>query len=267
MSARESPIGDDDLQAFVDGRLPPERKGTVEVYLAANPDAAAAVAADAEIRAALRTRLDSKLKEPIPARLRIANIAAERRRRAGRRFAAVAAAAGWLTIGTGLGWFGNAVLVGTPVTAGATTRDAITAYRTFVVERVHPVEVAADQEAHLVQWLSRRTGTTLAAPNLTDQGFKLMGGRLLPAGREPAAMFMYADAAGARLTLYVKTGSPDAAAGFRFEHQDDVSAFSWADRDVAYVVTARTDRPHLLSVAESVDHQVRTSPRPGAAPL
>jgi hypothetical protein len=37
------------------------------------------------------------------------------------------------------------------------------------------------QEAHLIQWLSKRLGRQLIAPDLTAGGFQLMGGRLLPA--------------------------------------------------------------------------------------
>ena len=34
------PIGEDDLQAALDGRLPPERRALVERYLATHPEAA-----------------------------------------------------------------------------------------------------------------------------------------------------------------------------------------------------------------------------------
>ena len=69
--------------------------------------------------------------------------------------------------------------------------NAIAAHRIYVSERLHPVEVPAEQEAHLVQWLSRRVGKPLTAPNLKPQGYRLIGGRLLPAGGEAAALFMY----------------------------------------------------------------------------
>ena len=35
-----------------------------------------------------------------------------------------------------------------------------------MVEVAHPVEVGAAQEAHLLQWLSKRLGRKLAAPDL-----------------------------------------------------------------------------------------------------
>jgi anti-sigma factor RsiW len=260
VTPRDQPIGDDDLQAFIDGRVTPERRAAIEAYLAAHTAAAEAVAADTRIGAMLRARLAARSEEPIPPRLRVANILAERRSRTRRRLGAVAAALAWLVVGVGGGWFAHSALRGgaalQPNAAAETTRDAIAAYRTFVVEKLHPVEVRADQEAHLVQWLSRRLGKPLAAPDLTAQGYELMGGRLLPTETGPAAMFMYADKAGDRLTLYARADEPAAGTGFRFEREDGVAAFAWVDRDLSYVVTAKTDRPHLLAVAEAIYDQL-----------
>jgi anti-sigma factor RsiW len=261
VNSPERPIGDDDLQAFVDERLAPERRAAVEAYLAAHPLKAASLASDAEIRAMLRARLAAKGEEPIPSRLRVAHILAERRRSAGQRLRSAAAAAALFAIGSGAGWFANSALRAAPGSlvsaSAATTNDAIAAFRTFVVEKTHPVEVRADQEAHLVQWLSRRVGKPLSAPDLTSEGFRLMGGRLLPAGQESAAMFMYDDDAGTRLTLYARAGETAQGTEFRFERQGDVSAFSWIDHDLSYVVAARTDRPRLLAVATAIDRQIR----------
>jgi anti-sigma factor RsiW len=258
VTAQEKPIGDDDLQAYVDGRVPPERRAAIDAYLAAHPAAEAAVSADRDIAATLRSRLAAKSEEPIPPRLRIVNLVAERRARTRRRLGAVAAAVAWLVVGAGGGWLANSYqrgdLTGGP-NAGA-TRDAIAAFRTFVVEKVHPVEVRADQEAHLVQWLSRRVGRPISAPDLSAQGYELMGGRLLPTDGPPAAMFMYANKAGDRLTLYARTEGSATEPGFRFERAQGVAAFVWDDRDLCYVVTANTDRGHLLAVAETIYDQL-----------
>ena len=42
-----------------------------------------------------------------------------------------------------------------------------------------------------MQWLSKRLGRPLVVPDLAAVGFRLMGGRLLPAEDGPAAQFMY----------------------------------------------------------------------------
>ena len=55
----------------------------------------------------------------------------------------------------------------------------------------HPVEVGADDEQHLVNWLSKRLGVKVRAPKLDDAGMSLVGGRLLPGENGPVAQFMY----------------------------------------------------------------------------
>lgn len=262
----ERPIGEDDLQAYVDGFLPPERKAAVDAYLASHDEAAAQVAAYARQREALRQRLSAKADEPIPSRLRIANLMSERRRSPWPGLATAAAAAGLLA-GSVLGAAGHAWFAQRSTPMGTerirpVAQDAIAAYRTYVVETAHPVEVGANQETHLVQWLSRRLGKPLQAPDLTGQGFRLIGGRLLPAESSPAALLMYEDASGKRLTLYARPGSGDEPAAFRFEAQGDVSAFLWIDRDLSYAVTGRVDREKLLSVAEAVYKQAEAQPAP-----
>ena len=96
----ERPVGEDDLQAFVDGRLAPRRLDIVEAYLEANPAVAAQVAQEVEQRAALRARLAFKVREPI-SRLRVANLAG-RRSLSIVRPNALAAAAASLVIGCGV---------------------------------------------------------------------------------------------------------------------------------------------------------------------
>ncbi len=258
----DRPIGEDDLHALVDGRLPTERRAAVEIYLAANPQAAARVLSYQEQRAALRERLAFKVNEPVPSRLRIANISAERRRRLGERMRSFAAALTLLASGGVLGWLAHE-WTGAPSTAPIQAArmpvadEAIAAHRTFVVEVVHPVEVAASQEQHLVQWLSKRLGRPLKIPHLTDQGFRLMGGRLLPASTGPAAQFMYENATGTRLTLYLQAGESGETA-FRFAHEGGVSAFYWIEDGFGYAISAGLEREQLIAIAEAVYRQLES---------
>ena len=255
----ERPIGEDDLQAFVDGRLAPARLEAVRDYLAAHPHVEARVAREMEQREALRARLAFKAAEPIPARLRVANIVAAQKNPRKLRFAPVAAAAAWLVIGAALGAAGGAWWASgsqKAVAAARVAENAMAAHRIYVSERLHPVEVPGEQEAHLVQWLSRRVGKPLVAPNLTAQGYRLIGGRLLPDGGEAAALFMYENAGGNRLTLYARSGGSASETSFRFESQSDISAFSWIDDGLSYVVSAKADRSQLLPIAEAIYRQL-----------
>jgi anti-sigma factor RsiW len=125
------------------------------------------------------------------------------------------------------------------------------------VEARHTVEVNADQEAHLVQWLSKRLGRELIVPDLAPAGFRLMGGRLLPAEYGPAAQFMYENGSGERLTLYLRAGVRDETA-FRYHQEGGIGAFCWSDEGFGYAIAAKADRELLLRIAELVHKQ--TSP-------
>ena len=259
MTGPDRPVGEDDLSALVDGRLAPERREPVDIYLAARPEAAARLRLDREARDSLRARLRFKAEEPVPTRLRVAAILAERRQSRRRIVGWAAAACLCLALGGTGGWLARDLVGGArPVAArawAAMAQDALSAHRTFAIEIVHPVEVKAAEEAHLVQWLSKRLKRRLVVPDLESFGLDLVGGRLLPAGHDVAALLMYADRSGARLTVYVRCGESGETA-LKFMSEGDLSAFSWVDEGYGYVVSAAMDRERLQRVARAVSRDV-----------
>ena len=255
----DRPVDEGDLHARIDGLLPRHRAAAVDDYLAANPEAQARFSQYAKQRQALRAALAAQAGGPIPDRLRVARIREERRRRRHRRLVQIAAALGLLILGGVAGWAardvsGPILASASGTAAGVITADAIAAHRTFSVEVRHPVEVNADQEAHLVQWLSKRLGRDLIVPDLASAGFKLMGGRLLPAEDGQAAQFMYENGSSERLTLYLRAGVGGETA-FRYHEEGGVGAFYWSDEGFGYAIAAKADRELLLRIAELVYRQ------------
>lgn len=245
------PTGEDELQAFVDERLDGERRAAVEAHLAVRPELAERIGAERRQRAILRSRLDAKFAEPIPARLRIANLRAARRSFRARSWVSAVAAVALFVAGTTAGWFVSTIAPAPPAPTASVAQGAHAAYRTFVVEVAHPVEVGVQQEAHLLQWLSKRLGRKLAAPDLSRFGYRLMGGRLLPAGNGAAAQLMYDDASGRRLTIYVRATDGTETA-FRFQKEGEAATFAWIDQGFGFAVTATASREDLLPIAEAV---------------
>ena len=255
MSGDDNAIGEDALQAWVDGRLDPARRAAVEAWLSARPTERERLLAERRQRAALRAQLQAKFDEPVPARLRIATLQAAARARRLRRIGSLAAAVALFLVGAGTGWLANdargpstaAVAPTAGIASGATA-----AWRTFVVEVAHPVEVGATQEAHLLQWLSKRLGRPLRAPDLQPFGYRLIGGRLLPGSSDgAAAQLMYEDEAGRRLTLYVQAARGTETA-FRFQKDGEAATFAWIDQGFGFAVTANASREELLPIAEAV---------------
>jgi anti-sigma factor RsiW len=257
VTARGDPADEDDLQARIDGRLTPERADAVDGYLAAHPELRQRWSQYAEQREALRAALAAQPGEPIPRRLRVAHLLAEQHRRRHRQLARIAAGIGFLVLGGIGGWtardlFPDLTLSASAALAGTVVDDAIAAHRTFSVETRHPVEVGVGEEAHLVQWLSKRLGHQLIVPDLNPLGFRLMGGRLLPADSGPAALFMYEDGKGTRLSCYYLSVDVGGETEFKFREQNGISAFYWIDDGLAYAIAGNVDRALLLKVAELV---------------
>lgn len=253
MTRNKLPIGEDDLQAFIDERLDETKRAAVEAHLAGNPDLAARIGSERRQRALLRAGLQARFDEPVPARLRIANIRSRQRERRFRGLRAVAASLAIFVVGATAGWLAKDNLPGSarPPATAPIAQGATAAFRTFVVEVAHPVEVGAQQEQHLLQWLSKRLGRRLAAPDLSRFGYRLMGGRLLPGGSAAAAQLMYDDASGRRLTVYVRATEGTETA-FRFQQDGDAATFAWIDQGFGFAVTAVATRDELLPIAEAV---------------
>ena len=254
----EPTVTEADLQAYADARLGAERSAEVESWLAARPEEAERVTAYRRLGEALRAAYDPVLAEPVPQYL---ESTAARRPRARR----IAAVAGWITLGALLGalagweardWRRPAGAA--PLAEGAVmARRAAIAHATYSPEVRHPVEVGADQEEHLVAWLSKRVGTKVRAPKLDEAGMTLVGGRLLPGESGPVALFMYQSAAGRRLTLYIRAeakGQRETA--FRYARENNVSVFYWIDRDCGYAISsADLSKDELLRIATLVYKQ------------
>jgi anti-sigma factor RsiW len=74
------PITEDDLHAYVDGVLEPERRAEVAAYLEGHPEMARRVTAFSDQRDQLRQALAPVADEPLPPQLNLSHIIEKRRR-------------------------------------------------------------------------------------------------------------------------------------------------------------------------------------------
>jgi len=250
MNEGKQPVRDEDLHAFVDGQLDSARRAEVEAWLAENPRDAERMEAYHKQNLALHALFDPALAEPVPPTMRRA--AQKPGFHATRRYAAAAA---FLALGTVIGWIlhGLTTNVAPPTLLAALPQQAAVAHAVYAPEVLHPVEVGAEQEGHLVNWLSKRLGRPMRVPHLAAIGYDLVGGRLLPGEQGPAAQFMYQDARGKRLTLYVRVNSEHTGdTAFRYAKHDSVSVFYWVDGPMGYALSGEIEKPALLHAAHTV---------------
>ena len=260
------PISETDLHAYVDAQLPESRWAEVVEHLAAHPEEAERVQAYRSQKNALRALFDPLLDEALPATLRQLAEAPPaavdpkkgpilarwslQRIAAGIVIAMLGGVAGWL--GHGQYQAVDRLVQFTPL-----PRQAAVAHVVYSPDVKRPVEVTADQEDQLVKWLSKRLGTPVRPPQLGALGYELIGGRLLPGNSGPVAQFMYQDASGQRLTLYVTTENvTNRDTGFRFAREGQVNVFYWIDGKFGYALSASIDKGELARVATAVYDQL-----------
>ena len=260
------PISETDLHAYVDAQLPAGRWAEVAEHLAAHPEEAERVQAYRSQKNALRELFSPLLDEALPATLRQLAEAPPaavdpkkgpilarwslQRIAAGIVIAMLGGVAGWL--GHGQYQAVDRLVQFTPL-----PRQAAVAHVVYSPDVKRPVEVTADQEDQLVKWLSKRLGTPVRPPQLGALGYELIGGRLLPGNSGPVAQFMYQDASGQRLTLYVTTENvTNRDTGFRFAREGQVNVFYWIDGKFGYALSASIDKGELARVATAVYDQL-----------
>jgi anti-sigma factor RsiW len=239
-------IPEDRLLAYFEGALGAEDARALAERLPDDPQARALLEVWARQNAAIAALYAPVAEEPVPERL----LAVTRRRPPAPATPApllrIAAMLGLLALGGAGGWLAADLRPDAP---RALAEAAIAAHETYVVEVIHPVEVEATQAAHLTGWISNRLGHSIAPPDFAALGFRLMGGRVLPGDTGAAALFMYEDDLGRRITLYVAPETGGAQTAFQFAEQGDVQSFYWMDGTLNYAVVGDIPRDALRRIA------------------
>ncbi|MFC3107550.1 anti-sigma factor family protein [Undibacterium arcticum] len=260
------PVTEADLHAYLDGLLPAARRAEIGAYLASRPDESERLNAYRAQNDALRALFKPVLDEPLPIRLTRLSTAPRKhawmlqRLAAGLAIALVSGSAGWLLHGQGsdgqLARNAVSIPASTQKVAGL-ARQAAIAHVVYSPDVRRPVEIGADQEDQLVAWLSKRIGSQIRPPKLGKLGYELIGGRLLPGESGPVAQFMYHDATGQRVTLYVSTEQAhNKDTGFRFAQEGPVNVFYWIDGKFGYALSAGINKGELSRIATAVYEQL-----------
>ena len=249
-----------DIHMALDGELPSEERADYENWLETNPEMKARSARFDADRARLRETFAGVLDERLPARLtELVTGKAARPAASTQRWRMAAAAAILLALGAGSGYLAGIGGLGLEAQAeDELTENAITAHTIYAAEQRHAVEVGADDKDHLLGWLSKRLGVTLIAPDLTADGFQLVGGRLLPAGHTSAAMLLYEDANGNRISIYVTTEGAEKAWGVYEQESGGASAVYWLDKGWGCAVVGTLPQEKLLEVGKKAYRQMLT---------
>lgn len=256
MTGPGRPVAEEDLHAYVDELLDPERRAAVDRYLQGNSEAAERVEAYTAQRQELRAALSARAWDPIPPNLNLGRLLEDRLRRRQRPWRAAAAVLIALSLGAGGGWF---VGQRSPTGVAAIAREAAMSYAVYASDKRRPVEVWATQKDDLTRWLSNRLNRPVSPPDLSSLQYQLLGGRLVATAHGPAALFMYENPRGVRLAIYVRPTAVAETTPIEATDVNDVDGCTWIERGVGYSLIAAEPYDTLAELARLARHELQSA--------
>jgi anti-sigma factor RsiW len=256
MSTLPTPIQEEELHAFVDGRLGPDRHAEVERMLAQDPALRARLDDWSREAALLRAAFAFKAREPVPPALHLGRLIEARAAGRATPWRLVAGFLLALSLGAAGGWIAHDHRGRDDMEW--LTMQATAAHRVFVSDTLHPVELGPEDQSGLITWMTDRLGRHIGVPDLTGSGYRFIGGRVLAAVGGPAAMLMYDDQAGNRVTVYVQPMDTDDTLPMRPVSRRAVAGYAWIKQRVGYGVMSSATDPALHALANQVRDQFRS---------
>jgi anti-sigma factor RsiW len=237
------PVQEDELHAYADDRLDPVRRVEVDAHLQANSALRRRVEGWRQQAEALRDALDFKLRETVPSSLHLGRLQEQRVARQRRGFFSSpwrAAAAMLLTLGVGVatGWTARG-----SQRMGEVTRlgmEAAAAHSVFASDPTNPIEIGPENRTELVAWIERKLRRSVSVPDLSAQGYRLIGGRVLSTMIGAAAMLVYDDDQGGRITLFLQPMRSDVAP-MQPVSSGAANGYAWIDGHMGYGVVSDGD--------------------------
>ena len=246
------PVQEEELHAYVDDRLDPERRQEVARRLAADAGLRRRVEDWRSQRDAMREALAFRHREPIPPGLSLSTLAEARLSTAHRggpwRMAASVLLA--LAVGAAGGWLAHGPR--SPSEIARLSLEAASAYRTFGNDSVRTIELRPDSVADITGMITQKLGRSVVIPDLSPLGYRLLGGRMLAVMYGPAAMLIYEDGQHNRIAVYIQPMRLGEETPMRSVDAGAVDGYAWINRQIGYGVMSEGDRARLQSIANQV---------------
>ncbi len=261
-------ITDAEIQAYVDNQLDATRRYEIDIYIQTHPEISELIKdyqfLNSSIQALYAPIQDEELHEPYhqtKVDKKPVNHTKSYQKPIQRKLFKIAASMAWLMIGGVVGWNSHSTYFNLSPSIDEKevhlVQPASFAHAIYSTETRHSVEVLAKEEKHLVGWLSNRLHTDIKAPDLSNNNFNLIGGRLLPSTNRMAAQFMYERSDGSRITLYIRRGAWDNnKTAFHYSNQGSISVLYWISGEMGYALVGQLEKTELLKLSEHVFQQI-----------
>lgn len=235
------PPSEHDLHAYVDHQLNEADRRLMETYLATHPELAAQVQAWQQDAQQLRAALGGALQQPLNPQLDPGLIRQRLKRRTYRHLASAAVLLIAVSVGGLSGWQAREMtMVGAPLPM----TDAMQAYRLFAQQGILPADLKVQSDGDMQTWLDRYFTQAGRLPDLENAGFKAVSGRLLSTEQGPAAMVLYEDQNGRKISFYIRPPGPKNTLLPRGSRSDgELQAEYWSGQGYNYAMVSPADSP------------------------
>lgn len=259
------------LSAYLDGELADDERRKVDDLIAADSDARHALDRLREGNARGTAGFEAFLHDPVPLSLvrrirqgtditpgteRVVDAPRKKRRKLWR--GALAASCGMLLVGGSTGYLiGRTVddnMPPLPIVKARTWLDDVTdAHRLYARQPRHLVEVTAENDEEIRNWLGASTGVSFTIPDLSASKLAFQGARLLVAAGKPTAQLLFKDEDGEIYAICFQRTPPGEEDGRMTESmRDDLALISWAEPGAAYVVVGPSATANFKQLADSI---------------
>ncbi|WPN45471.1 anti-sigma factor [Pseudomonas sp. P8_241] len=244
------PPDERDLHAFVDHQLSDSDRHLVETFLASNPQAAAQVRAWQHDAQALRAALGGALQQPANPDLDPVAIRQRLKHQSRRHLASAAVLLIAVSVGGLSGWQAREM---TLAAAPLPMTDALQAYRLIAQQGILPADYKAAEGGNMQEWLDRYFNQANRLPDLSGAGFKPASGRLLSTEQGPAAMVIYENHGGQKISFYVRPPGPKNFLLPRGSRRDNgLQAEYWSGGGYNYAMVSPVDTPAAQMLRQTV---------------
>ncbi|WP_434672377.1 anti-sigma factor family protein [Pseudomonas sp. R1-15] len=245
------PPSDSDLHAYVDRQLSEDDQRQVQIYLDSHPDVAARVRGWQQDTLHLRAAMSAALQQSHNPGLDPAIIRQRLRHRSRRQLASAAV----LVLAVGVGGFGGwQARQMTLLSAAAPMADALQAYRLIAQQGVLPADYQTGDEQSMQGWLDRYFTQADRLPDLSAAGFKPVSGRLLSTDQGAAAMVVYQDPSGLKISFYVRPPGPKNYLLPRGSRRDgELQAEYWSGPGYNYAMVIPSDMPAAQKLKQTLN--------------
>lgn len=235
------PPSERDLHAYVDHQLSEDDRRLVETFLTSNPEVADQVRAWQQDAQQLRAALSGVLQQPANPELDPAMIRQRLKRQSRRHLASAAVLLIAVSVGGFSGWQAREM---TFTGAQLPMTDALQAYRLIAQQGILPADYKASDDGDMQGWLDRYFTQANRLPDLSGAGFKPASGRLLSTEQGPAAMVVYENQGGQKISFYVRPPGPKNFMLPRGSRSDgDLQAEYWSGSGYNYAMVSPADTP------------------------